>query len=263
MANTAYKAVLADLDGTINRGDVLIDGAADVYRRWSAKGVPWLFLSNNAMVLAEDLAKKITELGLSVAEHQVLNSAFALIHALRQAPASLRVMVIGESRLVEGIQQAGAVIETDPLGTDVVVTALDRHFTYGKLTRAHIALQNGAQFWATNLDPTFPVVHGFRPGAGAIAAAVEAVAGRPPDRVFGKPSPDMAWIATERLGLAADACLVVGDRMETDILFARNAGMGSALVLTGATSRLDLARYDYQPDYVLESVANVGDLLEG
>jgi 4-nitrophenyl phosphatase len=261
MGPKVYKAVLADLDGTMNRGDVLIEGAADTYRQLSAKGVQWLFLSNNAMVLAKDLAKKISGLGVPAAEHQVLNSASALIHTVKTTCRNVRIMVIGESRLAEAVQQAGAIVETDPLRTDIVVTALDRGFTYEKLTRAHIALQHGARFWATNLDATFPVVDGFRPGAGAVAAAVSAVAGRPPDRVFGKPSPDMAVIAQELLGLPADACLVVGDRMETDILFARHAGMGSALVLTGATARCDLARYEYQPDHVLESIVDVGTLV--
>lgn len=147
--------------------------------------------------------------------------------------------------------------------TDIIVTAMDKGFTYEKLSRAHIALQHGARFWATNLDPTFPVADGFRPGAGSIAAAVATVAGRPPDRVFGKPFPDMAVLALEILDLTADACLVVGDRMETDILFARNAGMNSALVLTGATSRTDLGRYDYAPDHVLESIGNVVGLFDG
>ena len=94
-----------------------------------------------------------------------------------------------------------------------------------------------------------------------MVAAVAAVAGRPPDRVFGKPSPDIAHIALSRLGLSAESCLVVGDRMETDILFAENAGLDSALVLTGATSRSDLKNYAYQPDYILESITGLEDLL--
>jgi HAD superfamily hydrolase (TIGR01450 family) len=262
MKEKHYKAILADLDGTVNRGNVLIDGVCDVYNDLSGKGFPWLFLSNNASSLAVDLARKIRGLGIPAADRQVLNSATALIHTVQREYRNSHVMVIGQPRLIEGLEQAGAIIENDPLRTDIVLTAMDRGFTYEKLTHAHIALQHGAYFWATNLDATFPVADGFRPGAGSIAAAVAAVAGRPPDRVFGKPSPDMAWIALELLELPAESCLVVGDRMETDILFARNAGMASALVLTGASSRSDIAMYDYRPDHVLESIVDVGSLLD-
>ncbi len=257
-----YKAILADLDGTVNRGDVLINGAKGAYDNLASRGIRWVFLSNNASSLAGDLARKITQLGLHVAEDQVVNSAAALIHTLKREHRGTRVMVVGQPRLMEGVAQSGAVVESDPLKTDIVVTAMDRGFTYEKLSRAHIALQHGARFWATNLDPTFPVPEGFLPGAGSIAAAVIAVAGRPPDRVFGKPFPDMAQLALEILDLTADCCLVVGDRMDTDILFARNAGMDSALVLTGATSLPDLERFDYAPDHILESIGDVTDLFD-
>jgi 4-nitrophenyl phosphatase len=258
-----FKAVLADLDGTVNRGSILIEGAKAAYDDLSSRGIPWVFISNNASSLAEDLARKVADLGLDVREDQVVNSASALIHTLNREFRGARVMVIGQPRLMEGIEQAGAVVESDPLKTDIVVTAMDRGFTYEKLLLAHLALQHGARFWATNLDATFPVADGFRPGAGSIAAAVQAVAGRPPDRVFGKPFPDMAFLSLEILGLDAGECLVVGDRMETDILFARNAGMPSVLVLTGATARSQLGDFDFAPDYVLESIADIPDLFDG
>lgn len=259
----AYKVILADLDGTVNRGRTLIKGSVEIYEALRFQGIRWLFLSNNASSLASDLAEKLTKMGLSVTEDQTLNSASALIHALETDYRSAHVMVVGQDRLREGVAMAGAVVEDDPEKTDIVVTAMDRGFTYDRLARAHIALQRGARFWATNLDATFPVEDGFRPGAGSIAAAVQAVAGRPPDRVFGKPSTDMARMAFQRMGVAPGDCLVVGDRMETDILFAINAGVDSALVLTGATALEDLPRYDYAPDYVIETISDVTDVLDG
>ena len=252
-----YQAILADLDGTVNRGSVLIDGAKATYEDLSSSGIRWLFLSNNASSLAEDLAEKIAELGIDIGKGQVLNSASALMHTLNREHQGTRVMVIGQPRLMEGVERAGAILESDPLKTDIVVTAMDRGFTYEKLSRAHLALQHGARFWATNLDATFPVAGGFRPGAGSIAAAVQAVAGRPPDRVFGKPFPDMAMLALEILDLDADACLVVGDRMDTDVRFALNAGMDCALVLTGATLRSQVEQFDFAPNYILESIVDV------
>jgi HAD superfamily hydrolase (TIGR01450 family) len=257
-----YLGILADLDGTVNRGELLIDGVQGVYSRLSARGVRWLFLSNNAQKLAEDLAKKLSRLGLTVKSEQVLNSAAALINSLKKDHARARVMVLGEPGLVEGIQTAGSVIENDPLKTDIVVVGLDTGLTYEKIKLAYMAISHGALFWATNLDPIFPVPGGFYPGAGSVVASVATAAGRPPERVFGKPQTDMADMALERLHLSRKSCLVVGDRMDTDILFAKKAGMDSVLVLTGATSRQHLAEYDYSPDYVLDTISDIERLFD-
>ncbi len=260
MKERHYKAILADLDGTVNRGNLLIDGAQQAYANLSRKGIRWMFLSNNATSSAADLAHRISKLGLTVTVEQFVNSASAVFDTLKKDYQKARIMIVGEPKLIEGAQRAGATIEEDPLKAEIVLVALDKGFTYDKLKRAHIAIQHGAAFWATNLDATFPVPDGFLPGAGSVVASIAAAAGRPPDKVFGKPEPDMAFLAFEILGLPAEKCLVVGDRMETDVLFARNAGMDSALVLSGAASREDLANYDYAPDYVFDSIADIQEL---
>ena len=168
--------------------------------------------------------------------------------------------MVGEPPLEQGLRAAGIEVTTGDGPTDIVVTAMDRGFNYEKLRLAQQAILNGAAFWATNRDNSLPVETGFLPGAGSIVAAVAAAVGREPDRVFGKPSRDIAEIALDILGLPAEACLLMGDRMETDILCAHNAGIDSALVLTGAASREDLSRFDFAPDYVLESVAELPSL---
>lgn len=262
MNKKTYQGILADLDGTVNRGGLLLPGAAEAYKRLSEKGVRWVFVSNSAMKLASDLAAKIGSLGLAVTGSQFVNSASALINALQRHFLGKRVMVVGEPRLVEGIGEAGVEITEDPDRTDIVVTALDTGFTYDKLRRAHGALQNGALFWATNTDPSYPTTDGFRPGAGSIVAAIATASGRTPDRVFGKPSPDMAELALEILQLDAEACIMVGDRIETDIVFAKNAEMDSALVLTGASTKEDAERSPYRPEYVFDGIADIVGLFE-
>jgi len=257
-----YQAILADLDGTVNRGRSLIPGADAAYNSLSARGIRWLFLSNNATSLPSDLALRITDLGMSVSADQVVTSASALMYTLSRDYRDARVMVIGELRLIEGIEAAGIRVVQDPSRVDIVLVSRDTGFTFEKLRKAHVAIQNGALFWATNMDATFPVPNGLEPGSGAIAAAVAAVAGRPPDRVFGKPSPDIAEIAMRTLDLPKSSCLVVGDRMETDVLFAKNAGIDSALVLTGVTSRADLHKYSFSPDYVLDSISEITTLFD-
>jgi HAD superfamily hydrolase (TIGR01450 family) len=255
------KVILADLDGTINRGDRLIPGAEHVYRKLSGNGFQWVFISNNATRRASEIAQKIRFLGLPVQDRQVVSSASALFHTLSKHHLGAKVMAIAEESLIAGIQDSGCTITSDPFDTAIVVVARDSKLTYQKIERAFLAIQNGAVFWATNLDPTFPVPGGFVPGAGCMVAAVAAPVGRPPDRVFGKPSSDIAEIVLEQLGVPGESCLVVGDRMETDILFARNSGFESALVLTGATSRDDLSKYTYAPDFVLESIGDIEKIL--
>ncbi len=261
MTGSRYSGILADLDGTMFRGNQLISSADKVYEHLNGEGIRWVFLSNNATRMAHHMVDKITRVGIPVSEDQVLNSASALVRALLMEPRGTRVAVVGEDRLVQGLREAGIHIVDGNGDADILVTAMDRQFTYAKLARAQNLLHKGARFWATNLDAGLPVEDGLRPGAGSLVAAIACAASKQPERIMGKPSPDLAALALEILNLTPSECLVVGDRMETDILFARNAGIDSALVLTGATTRDDISRFDYQPDYVLDSIAQIGSVI--
>jgi HAD superfamily hydrolase (TIGR01450 family) len=261
MAKKLIKAILADLDGTINRGSLLIEGARETYETLKRKGVKWVLISNSARRLAKDLAAKVNRLGLDVSNDQVINSASALLNEINRNRKGSRVFAIGEPPLIAGLRNVGAEVNLhNDEGVEIVIVAMDSGFHYGKLKSAYQALSNGALFWATNLDPTYPLEGGFVPGAGSIVASVTTAIGRAPDKVFGKPEQDMALLALERLNMSPEECLVVGDRMDTDILFARNVGMYSALVLTGATSLQDLSQYDFRPHYIFESIRDIQQL---
>jgi HAD superfamily hydrolase (TIGR01457 family) len=257
-----YLGILADMDGTMNRGDQLIPGAREVYEDLTQRGIRWLFLSNNGTALPRDLAARIRGLGILVTEDQVINSALALIQALKKEQPAARVMVVGEPALVLGITEAGFAVGNDAQKTDIVVAAMDRGFTYEKLKKAQAAIRDGALFWATNTDSFLPVADGVLPGAGSIVAAISVATGRGPDRIFGKPSPDMAYMALDLLGLPAESCLFVGDRIETDMTCAQNAGIDFALVLTGATSKEDLGKLNPRPAYVFNSIREVKNLFD-
>ena len=136
-----YRALLVDLDGTINLGNDLIPGADRVYRDLSELGIRWLFLSNSATALARDLALKISKLGLPVSEDQVINSASALLREVQRNFLGAKIMVVGHERLKQGLVASGAVISGDPSATDIVVVALDTQFTYEKMKLAHRAIQ--------------------------------------------------------------------------------------------------------------------------
>lgn len=263
MTRHRYKAILADLDGTINRGNQLIPGAAETYKRVSDKDVRWIFISNSARRLAKELAEKINGLGLAVSRDQVVNSASALLDEIARNKVGAKIFAIGEAPLLTGIKEAGGIVCDSNDKVDIVVAAMDANFHYDKLNTAFQFLRRGALFWATNLDPTFPTETGLVPGAGAVVAAITAAIGRQPDKVFGKPYNYMALLALKRLNLRAKDCLVVGDRMDTDVLFARNSGMDAALVLSGATSRDQLSHYNFKPDYIFDDINGLQALFLG
>ncbi|MDD3473284.1 MAG: HAD-IIA family hydrolase [Syntrophaceae bacterium] len=252
-----YKAILADLDGTINRGSILLPGVHEIYSKLSQLGVKWYFLSNNATLLAEGLCEKIRKWGLSVDPWQVVNSASVLIREIETVHREIRIMVIGEKCLSQGCSRAGAILTEDPKQTEAVVVALDRDFSYAKMRRAHKAIQAGSKFWATNLDVTFPDEENFSPGAGSVVAAIATAAGVQPERIFGKPFPDMAEMALAQSSLERFECLLIGDRLDTDMLCAKNANMDFALVLSGATTSEMLSESSHKPEYVFSGVSDL------
>jgi 4-nitrophenyl phosphatase len=255
MNNLKYKAILADLDGTVNRGSLLIPGVRQSYEKLKNFGIHWLFLSNNATVQDVDLCENLKKWGLLVDPGQVINSASVLFDHLQGKALGINLMVVGQPRLVEGCLQAGASITDDPKKTEAVVVGLDRHFTYDKMRRAHKAIQAGAHFWATNLDVTFPDEENFSPGAGSVVASIATAAGVQPEKVFGKPSADMAEMALLRTGVKRSECLMVGDRIDTDLLCARNAGMDCAMVLSGASTRRMIEECSIKPEYIIEDIS--------
>ncbi len=257
----AIKAIIADLDGTVILGSTLIPGVEKTYEDLKTKGIKWIFMSNNAGVLAEDLADKLNGLGIKVTVNEVLNSASALINELKTKRPEAKLLVIGSDRLKQGLRDAGIIVEDSSTDVDIVVSAMDITFNYEKLERAQNAIHKGALFWTTNRDAALPVEDGMRPGSGSIVAAIATAAGKEPDRVFGKPSTDLANLALEKLGLDRDQVIVVGDRMETDILFAKNAGLPSALVLTGAASKEDIGLFDFEPDHIIDTINHVASLM--
>jgi HAD superfamily hydrolase (TIGR01450 family) len=143
-----------------------------------------------------------------------------------------------------------------------VIASFDRSFDYHKLNVGFQALRRGARFWATNADATCPVAEGEIPDAAAVIGALEGCSKRQVELVVGKPSPLIVEVALELLDRPASQCLMVGDRVETDILMGQQAGMTTALVLTGVTQRENLIYAPVQPDYVLESIAELPELLE-
>jgi len=252
-----YKGYLFDLDGTLYLGDRSIPGAAATVAALRAMGARVAFLSNKPIEPAASCAAKLTRLGIPAAAEEVLNSSIVMARYLQRTAPGARVYLIGEEPLAAELRQRGLRLVSDPLDAEFVVVSWDRQFTYRKLNDALQAIRRGARFVATHPDRTCPVEGGEVADAAGMIGAVEGVTGKRVELITGKPSPIMAREAMAILGLPPGQCIMVGDRLETDMRMGREAGMATALVLTGVTRPEDVHDSPWRPDYVLASVAEL------
>ncbi|MDQ2049024.1 HAD-IIA family hydrolase [Natronolimnohabitans sp. A-GB9] len=258
---TDYEAAILDVDGTIVRGEELLANVADGLHALDDAGIDRLLFSNNPTRGSDYYGAKLEPHGIDVDPQSVLTSATVSAAYLARTHPNERVYLIGNERLEAILEEAAVELTADPTTADVVLGSFDRGFSYGTLQESLQALENGIPFYGTDPDVTIPVDGGQIPGTGAILAAMEAAAGREPDAILGKPSSIAATAALDRLEADPERTLVVGDRLDTDIALGERAGMTTALVLTGVTDRTDIEAGSVQPDYVLESLADVETLL--
>ncbi|MHB8908347.1 MAG: HAD-IIA family hydrolase [Syntrophales bacterium] len=256
-----FKGFIFDLDGTVYLGERLIPGADRVVRGLREAGKKVVFLSNKPLYTREDYAAKLSHLGIPTMPDEVVNSTFVLIRYLQKVAPEARVFVMGELPFVAEMARAGFHLTENPDEIDYVVAAFDRTFDYRKYTIAFQAIKKGARFIATNPDRTCPVEGGELPDCAGIIAALEAVTLKKVEVIVGKPSPITVEVALEAMGLEAAECLLIGDRLETDIRMGKESGMKTALVMTGVTDRKTLDASPIRPDHVLDSIADLEGLL--
>lgn len=255
----AYDGYLFDLDGTIYLGDELLPGAAELVHGLRDAGRETLFLSNNPTKDPQMYADKLTRLGLPTPVNRIVNPLVTIVAWLRKETPGAGVFVIGEEPLQRAIRSAGFRLTEDPNEIDVVVASYDRGFDYRKLQIAFDALwqHRRARLVATNPDAYCPMPMGRgEPDAAAVIAAIEACTGVRCEANVGKPAGVMLQTALDVLGLSGADCVMVGDRLQTDIAMAVDAGMDSALVLTGeATVEMaGLLPPERQPTLVLPRI---------
>ena len=256
-----FGGYVFDLDGTLYLGDQLLPGAAQTVTAIREHGGRVAFLTNKPLESPAAYAAKLTELGIPATASEVVSSTDALLRYLHRHAKGVRILPIAEPLLVGLLRDHGfATLDPaadDPASADLVVVSWDRTFDYAKLLAAFRAVRAGARIVATNPDPFCPTPDGDLPDCAAMLAAIEASTGARAEAIVGKPSPHMAETLLDRLALPPDDTLLVGDRLMTDVLMAREAGMASALVLTGATKPEALDGAAVIPDYVLAGVADV------
>lgn len=247
---------LIDMDGVVYRGSAMIDGADQFIRHLERLRIPYLFLTNNSARTRRDVAMKLQRMGVKTTEEHIYTCAMATARFLADQKPQGTAYVIGEGGLLNALHQNGyAIVDHD---ADYVVVGEGRSFTMEQVERAVRLIAQGAKLIATNLDPNCPTQDGLRPGCGAIVAMLETATGA---RAFsvGKPSPIMMRAARKAIDLSADQTTMVGDTMETDILGGVQMGYRTVLVLSGGTRREALSGYAYQPDIVVDSVADLCD----
>lgn len=246
--------LLLDMDGVIYRGNALIPGADTFVSQLIEEQIPFLFLTNNSQRTRRDVATKLRRMGMPVEDEHVYTCAMATASFLSEQKPFGTAYVIGEGGLHSALHDVGySIVETNP---DYVVVGEGRTFTMEMLERACNLIKAGAKLIATNMDPNCPTQHGLRPGCGAIVAMLESATGMKAFSV-GKPSPIMMRAARKELGLSTADTIIVGDTMETDILGGVQLGYHTILVLSGGTQRGDLLNFAYQPDEVVDSVADL------
>lgn len=250
---------ILDIDGTIVRGNRAIPGAKEAISKLRRQGHPVVFVTN-ALESPSEQADRLNTAGVATTSNEIITAPQVLKAYLLQHLPDATLHVISDPPLLEELEQDFRTSE-DPNEIDAVVVSCDRNINFHKINIGFQALRNGARFLAVNADATCPLPSGEIPDAGAVIGALEGCSKRKLELVFGKPSHLIIEAALGKLKFSARDCMIVGDSLESDISMGYQAGIATALVLTGVTQRENLALMPFQPDYVLESIADVPALL--
>ena len=250
----AAKSYLIDMDGVLVHGNRPVPGANEFIERLKERGCKFLILTNNPIYTPGDLCHRLQTIGLGVQKEQIFTSAMATASFLESQLPNGKAFVIGESGLTEALHNAGYILtETEP---DYVVLGETFSYNFDRITKAVRHITDGARFIATNPDPNGPSEFGIVPACGAMAALIEKATGKSPFFI-GKPNPFMMRAALKYLGVHSEDTVMIGDRMDTDVLAGIQSGMDTILVLSGVTRREQLGEFPYQPKYIYDSVATI------
>jgi len=243
------------MDGVIYRGGTLVPGAQEFIQSLLNRGTSFLFLTNASEKTPKDLVEKMRGLGIpGLEERHFITAAMATAMFLAQQRPGSRVYCIGGLGLRQELEDSGLVlVEKDP---EYVVVGKTEEFHFSHIKTAVQAILGGAKFIGTNPDLLDPAESGFEPACGALLASIETATGKKP-YIVGKPNPLMMTLATRKLGVHPDDTVMIGDRMDTDVLGGMEAGMTTILVLSGVSGPEVVEDFPYSPDFVFNSVADI------
>lgn len=266
---TDVSGLIIDMDGVLWHGNQPMPGLHAFFNALRVRDLPFILATNNASLTQQQYVDKLFSMGVTVVADEILTSSMATARYLSQRipDSKRRVFVIGEEGLKQPLRDAGFTL-TDlyevnqpdkgivDRGADLVVSGLDRQLTWDKLATATLNIKAGAAFYATNADTTLPTELGEVMGNGGVLAALTAATGVEPMSI-GKPQPILYQQALDILNIAPEHTVAIGDRLDTDILGAVNAGIRSILVLSGISTEQDIQQVDFKPSWVMQDIRDV------
>ena len=248
------KAFICDMDGVIYHGNRLLPGVSEFVSWLKKEKKAFLFLTNSSAKTRRELREKMLRLGLDIEEDHFYTSALATATFLSQQCPGGSAFVIGEAGITNALYNAGfSMNDTNP---DYVVVSEASMYNYEKLEHAVNLVLRGAKLIGTNPDLTGPTENGITPATGALIAPIELATGSKA-YFIGKPNPLMMRHALKRLGCRREDTVIIGDRMDTDVIAGIEAEITTVLVLSGVTKREDVARFAYSPSYILNGVGDI------
>jgi 4-nitrophenyl phosphatase len=248
----AARAFIFDMDGVLYRGNAPLPGVRELFAALQLRGIDFRLATNNSTLTPHQYVEKLAAMGIDVAHEHIVTSGGATRQFLEESlPAGSAIQVIGEPALSAQLLLTGHLRppSEDDGRVSAVVVGLDREFTYAKLYAANHAIRSGARFVATNADVTLPTEVGLVPGCGSIVAAITASTGQQPE-IVGKPAGLLFEMACVQMGVPVSEAVAIGDRLDTDIAGANSAGALSVMVLTGVSTRDEIAAFPARPDLV-------------
>lgn len=253
----ASKLVLFDLDGTIYLSGKLLPGAMELLNKLDSEGLDFGFMTNNSSENPEGYLRKLLNIGLPATRKNIMTSCEATVLMLKELDMGPNVFIVGTQKLINYLEQNGYCNTFQ--NPSAVVVGFDLEFTFEKLTMATRLIDKGIPLVASHPDVVCPSANGSIPDAGMVLAALQAGTGVTPMAIAGKPNKWVVEVAQEKYGVAKDEIIIVGDRLGTDMLMAKNFDMRSILVLSGVSNRADLDAVEDKPDLVVDSIADLID----
>lgn len=248
------KGFICDMDGVIYHGNRILPGAADFVNWLRQNNKEFLFLTNNSGYTPRELQQKLARMGIEVSEEHFYTSALATASFLKEQSPGCSVYAIGEAGLLNALYDAG--ITMNDVNPDYVVIGEGKSYSIETLTKATNLVLKGAKLIGANSDVSGPIEKGIMPACGALIAPIEIATGTKA-YFCGKPNPLMMRTGLKRLGCHSAEAVMIGDRMDTDIISGMEAGMSTVLVLSGVSDMDTLKTYAYKPTLVLEGVGDI------
>jgi 4-nitrophenyl phosphatase len=248
---TDITHLIIDMDGVLYRGDEPLPRLQEFFTFLRQCSIPFILATNNSTRTPQAYTEKLARMGVEISPSEVLHAGQATARYLAQEyPRGTRVHVFGMPSLRTALEEEGFVLADEDV--ELVVASMDRAVTYEKLKRASLLIQAGARFIATNLDPTYPSEEGLAPGTGTMIMALQTASGIKP-KAIGKPEPTMFNLAMAQMNARPETTATLGDRVDTDMLGGRRAGLITICVLSGSSSRAEAETFG--PDFIFEDIA--------